>query len=373
MSVTTGNAWRRGLLAGVALALAAVLSQASASAETDEERSGARAAAQEGASAFKEHRWADAVDMFTRAESLVHSPVHLLFIARSRDKLGQLVEAREYYLKITREGISDSAPAAFLKAQQDAQKELATLEPRLAYITVSVQGRNPNEVTVKMDGRVVPPALVGVPRPVNPGEHSFQASANGEESSLSKVTVKEGGRETVVLTLEAAQAAAAATTPAGAQPQATPAAGPNAEPGAGTGTTSDDKGPNMMRIGSYIGFGVGAVGLGLGTVFLIQRGSKQSDSDDAYDELVANCSPGATAPSGYDCRSGQDEVQSLDDDAASAGTLATVGFVTGILGVGAGITLFILSSQDESAAAASTSATVHPYVGPGSVGVFGTF
>jgi len=43
-----------------------------AAAQTDEERAGARAAAQEGASAFREKRWADSIDLFTRAESLVH-------------------------------------------------------------------------------------------------------------------------------------------------------------------------------------------------------------------------------------------------------------------------------------------------------------
>src|SRR5262245_55707147 len=55
-------------------AFAVLLVAFGAQAQSDEERAGARAAAQEGASAFREKRWSDAIDLFTRAESLVHSP-----------------------------------------------------------------------------------------------------------------------------------------------------------------------------------------------------------------------------------------------------------------------------------------------------------
>src|SRR5882672_8884200 len=89
-------------LAGAALVGSLAVSQ-TAFAQTDEQRSGARAAATQGAQAFSEKRWADAIDLFTRAESLVHSPVHLLYLARAYEKLGSLVKARESYIKITNE------------------------------------------------------------------------------------------------------------------------------------------------------------------------------------------------------------------------------------------------------------------------------
>jgi hypothetical protein len=332
---------------------------------------------------MKEHRWSDAVDFFTRAESLVHSPVHLLFIARARANLGQLVEAREYYLKVTREQIAPNSPAAFLQAKQDAKTELGALEPRLAYITVSVQGRSPNEVTVKMDGRVVPPALVGVPRPVNPGEHSFQAWASGMESSLSKVSVKEGGRETVVLTLEeppqGSAPVAGAAAPPGDQPAAqapdagqgqaaaaTGAPGQEATPEADTGSS------DWKPTAAYASFGVGALGLGAGIIFALQRSSKLSDGDDKFAEWQSECGSSSTPGS---CRTDlQGQINDLDDQASSAGTLSAVGFVVGGLGVAAGVTLLVLSSSEsDGPAAAHTEPTVTPWIGYRSVGVTGTF
>jgi len=378
MSDITGIRPHRGFWVSAAIAAAVVLQQVPAGAVTDEERAGARAAATEGAKAMKERRWSDAVDFFTRAESLVHSPVHLLFIARARANLGQLVQAREYYLKVTRERIAPDSPAAFLQAKQDAKNELGALEPRLAYITVSVQGRSPNEVTVKMDGKVVPPALVGVPRPVNPGEHAFQAWAAGLESSLSKVSVKEGGRETVVLTLEhqaepPAAAAPAAAAPAGAQPQADAASDAASAPATGaTGEApapdADAGGSDWKPIAAYASFGVGALGLGTGIVFALQRSSKLDDADKKMAEWDAECDSSSCRP---DLKG---QINDLDDQASSAGTLSAVGFVVGGLGVAAGVTLLVLSSSEsDSTETARSEPTVTPWIGYRSVGITGTF
>src|ERR1700709_1363758 len=81
----------RGIAAIVVVSLGMVLAQPSAWAQTDDDRAGARVAATEGVKAINEKRWADAADLFTRAESLVHSPVHLLYLARAQEKLGKLV------------------------------------------------------------------------------------------------------------------------------------------------------------------------------------------------------------------------------------------------------------------------------------------
>ncbi len=90
-----------------------------ASAQTDEARASARAAATQGLHALQEGRYKDALDLCTRAESLMHAPTHLLLIARAQTKLGHLVEAREAYIKIERDHLAANAPRAFLDAQCD--------------------------------------------------------------------------------------------------------------------------------------------------------------------------------------------------------------------------------------------------------------
>jgi hypothetical protein len=335
-------------------------------AQSDAERAGARAAASQGEAAFDQGRYADAIDMFTRAEKLVHAPPHLLFLARSHSKLGQLVEAREIYIKINIEELGASAPQAFRDAQATAKRELAALEPRIPYVTVTVQGAGAEDPRVLMDGQRVPDALVGVPYPMNPGKHVFQAFANGMESSENTVTVKEGGRDTLVLTLQAAGAA-------GAAPAATPAAGgaegEAAPPPEDTGEadTGGGGGISGMRIGSYVAYGVGGVGLITGIVFMVRKSTKNSEADSLFGSCVDR---GCTPPE-------QDEIARVDDQATTAGTIGVIGLVAGGLGIAAGTVLLVMDLNSSSDTAAlelrDGDFSVQPWASYQSAGLTGTF
>src|SRR5688572_12247306 len=110
----------RGRAMGAALLVSALTLGGRALGQTDEQRAAARSLATEGATAFNEGRYQDAVDMFTKAESLLHAPPHLLFLARSHAKLGQLVKAREAYMKVVKETLPPNASPAFRNAQSSA-------------------------------------------------------------------------------------------------------------------------------------------------------------------------------------------------------------------------------------------------------------
>jgi hypothetical protein len=354
-------------------AFAVLLVALGAYAQSDDERAGARAAAQEGASAFREKRWSDAIDLFTRAESLVHSPMHVIFMARAHANLNKLVKARELYNKVIREPLPTNAPKAFQNAQDEAQKELNELEPRLPYVTVQVEGAGAQTVSVTQNGVAIPPALIGVPRPVDPGEHEFQALTESLASRPQKVTVAEKSRQNVALKLEPRTAVSAPPVtppPTGATPE-TPGAGTSAQPGT-PGAVADvppasDSGSSKqgLRIGSYVAFGVGVAGLAVGTVFLLKAGSKADEADD----LCAS----KPAPGGKCDISLQSGVKALEDEEKSARTLSTVGFIAGGVGVAAGVTLFILSSGGSEQASRTRRPRVEPLIGLGSVGLRGTF
>src|SRR4051812_42023231 len=183
---------------GVILVLAGMSGLSSvSSAQSDEERAAARQAAMEGIKALREQHYSTAVDLLTRAESVIHAPTHLLYLARAQVGLGQLVRARENYLKIVKENIDASKPKAFHDAKQDAEKELAALEPRIPVITAVVEGAPGKAVTVTLDGTKMSAALIGLPRPVDPGEHKLLATAEGLTSEVVTVMMKEGGNERV--------------------------------------------------------------------------------------------------------------------------------------------------------------------------------
>src|SRR3954469_13060904 len=135
------DCWRPSrAIAGVLVTSLGLLTVAPAGAQTDDDRAGARVAATEGVKASNEKRWAEAADLFSRAESLVHSPVHLLYLARAQEKLGKLVKARENYNRIMREKYGPESPDAFRAAQVSAQHEVGALDARLASVTVKLEG-----------------------------------------------------------------------------------------------------------------------------------------------------------------------------------------------------------------------------------------
>src|SRR5260221_11311671 len=185
--------------------------------QTDEQRAGARSLATEGASAFSDGRYKDAVDLFSKAESLVHAPPHLLFMARAHTKLGQFVKAREAYLKITKEQLAPNAPQAFRDAQGAAPRELAAIDPKIGAVTVKVEGAEAaKDLQVKVDGVAISSVLVGVSQPIDPGDHKIEAIATGFRPHPRLLKIGEGEKTSTSLKLEVDPNAAPASPPLGA-------------------------------------------------------------------------------------------------------------------------------------------------------------
>jgi hypothetical protein len=354
----------RGLQA-VVLALLLVSIAPRALAQSDDERAGARAAATEGLKALREKRWAEAVDLFTRAESLVHAPPHQLYLAQAQSELGLLVQARENLLRVMRESLAANAPRAFRDAQEEARELLQKLEARLPYVTINVEGGGSARVAVTEDGRRIPDALVGVPRPVNPGSHSYEAVAEGLRGTAN-LEIKESARERVLVKLEPANVAAPPAASAAAGESGNAASEPGAAGSQGPSTAAEIDtaagGTNPLRIASYVALGVGVVGLGLGTFFALDASGKFDESNTLFEE--SNCAQSCS-------ETVKAQISQLDSDGDSAQSLAIVGFVAGGVGVAAGVVLFIVSGKDTSTPAEAV--RLRPYVGLASAGVVGSF
>jgi hypothetical protein len=336
----------------------------------DDQRAAARDLATSGIEAFKEGKYDQALDNFTKAESLFHALPHLLFIARSQAKLGHYVKAREAYMKVTKEVLPANASQAARDAQSSASSEVSNIEPKIGRVTINVEGKDKaKDLAVTIDGAPIASVLIGVPTAIDPGDHQIEAVATGLRGKA-QVTVAAGQRQDVALKLEndASALPPAAVAAPGAVPAEAPPPGAVPPPNAGTspiatpppGNPPADQGgggANGMRIGSYVAFGVGAIGLVGGTVFMLQSASKHSDANKL-----------CTLPGGACDTSVESKVKSLDSDSSSARTLGVVGYAVGAVGIGAGVTLFVLSSKRQSHAA-----SIAPWVGLNSAGVRGTF
>ena len=353
-------------LLSVFLIATQVLAPLPAFAQSDEQRAAARDLASEGADAFDAGRYQDAIDRFTRAETLVHATPHLLFLARAHAKLQQYVKAREAYMKIINEPMSASATQGVKDAKTSAQDEIASVESKIGRLTIQVQGKEQTkDLVVQVNGTPIAAVLVGAQQPIDPGSHQVEAIATGFRAGPETIAIKEGERKEVVLRLESDPNAVPPVVP-GAAPPAEAAASPGE---AGTAGAPVDEGAsggsNGMRIGSYVAFGVGAVGLGLGTVFLLQSSSKRSEADDL-----------CTLPKGGCDVAVEDKVNDLDSEADSAAALGIAGLAVGVVGVGTGVALLLSSrgsSSNTSAKRKSEKPYVAPWVGRNVIGVKGAF
>jgi hypothetical protein len=341
---------RRKSAAAIACALVLALCASSAGAQSDEERSAARQTALEGARAMKDSRYADAIDLFTRAEAVVHSPMHLLYMARAQVALGKLVSGRETYLRIVHEKIDAGKPQAFHDSKAQAEQELAALDPRIPVLTTVVEGAANKETNVAIDGKRVPPALRGLPQPIDPGEHRVEGSAEGLADSL-VVQLKEGQKERVVLTLKPSAGGSSAASPAALS------AAPSTEPAAPADTGAPGGG-SKVPVAALVAGGVGVAGFVVGGVFLAKSSSSRGQAND----ICGGDAPTCTSPR-------RTEVDRLDDEANGAKRIGVAGLVVGAAGVGTGVVLFFLGRKP----APPSAAFVTPAVLPGGLAVVGRF
>jgi hypothetical protein len=333
-------------------------------AQSDEERAAARQAALEGIKALREQRYPAAIDLLTRAESVVHAPTHLLYLARAQAGMEQLVRARENYMKIVKENIDPSKPKAFHDAKQDAEKELAALEPRIPAITTVVEGAQGKPVTVTVDGNKVPSALVGLPRPVDPGEHRLQASAEGMASDIATINVREGSNEKVTLVLKPGAAPVVASSPPPPEPSGPSSLPPPMPVPPGPPSSPEQPkaaGGSPVRTAGFVVAGLGVVGVGVGTIFYLGGVSKQQESDDACQVIVLTGK----------CKAGtQDTVNTLDDEAKSKKTMGIIALAAGGVAAVAGVTMIVVGKPKPTPVA---SPSFTPWIGLGQAGVSGTF
>lgn len=327
-------------------------------AETSAERAAARAAAESGADAFEQGRYERALEMFIRAEKLVHAPPHLLFMARSLEKLGRLVEAREAYLKILNEQLAPNAPPAFRSARASAEQELAVIEPRLAQVTVNVTGPDASSAAINLDGTDLPPAVAAIPMPADPGRHVFYAHTERAKSAEVSITLGEGDKESITLVLS--------EVPGGAADEATRNQAANGDPTnvRDAGASDADAGGKTQRIVAYSFLGLGAVGAGAGTFLLVSALDKRKQADDAFacDRTPQGCSSAE-----------QRRIDGLDADADQEQMFSIVSYAVGGAALVTGVVLLLTADSSTDTASAMSLGGVRVTPGWGSLELSGRF
>jgi len=239
-------------------------------------------------------------------------------------------------------GFRDAAELAQQKGdprQELAEQRAKALSQRLSQIQINVpQGTN---VRVERDGVEVGSTSLGVPVPIDPGDHTVVVTAPGYRAWQRTVTVPSGAGVTGVdvPALEKEGAAPPATTPA-----------PAAEP-------PTEKSSIGSRWPALVAAGVGVAGVAVGSVFGLKSMSKADDAK-------AYCRPDNSC---WDNRG-----LALKEDAIAAGNVSTIAFVVGGVGLAAGAVLWF-TLPDGSEGEHADAGTLRLGLGPGSVELGGSF
>lgn len=198
-------------------------------------KSAARTVAEEALKLYDKGDYAGAYEKANRANDLVHAPTMALLTGRCLEKLGRFVEASEKYLEAARAPLDAGASAAQKSAQSEAEKARTALLPRIPSVEITLDPPAP-QARVALDNKPVPPAMVGIKLPIDPGKHTVSV-ARGSESATQEFTLKEADSVRVILKAPGKPGAAYYPPP--------PMAGP--PPGMGTYPAVSVPPPPLMK------------------------------------------------------------------------------------------------------------------------------
>jgi hypothetical protein len=218
------------------------------------------------------------------------------------------------------------------RAQEEAAREREALVPRIPSISVQVEGANPAEVGITLDGQALASTLVGEQVPTDPGERVL-VGTRGSERVEANVRLAEGERQVVVLRF------VQPSTPIAPQPVAQPEVSKSQPtPSAVTvpGVVSDKVPPSSTsrmserpwtRNAAWIGASIGGAGLLVGATtgaIILGRKGELEDSKSCQDY---RCAPGK-----------QDDVDSFN----MLRTVSSVGLIGGGVLLAAGVGLLVI-------------------------------
>jgi hypothetical protein len=287
----------------VACALTITLATSLAFAQQPPDVAGAETLFEQGRQLLAEGRYKEACPKFAESQRLAPAAGTALNLASCYDKQGLSASAWGMY----REAISLSVASAQTVREQFARDRAAELEPKLIKLVVAVSSQEAG-LELRRDGIAMTHAQWGTPIPIDPGEHTVEASAPGKKKWSKTIQANAEG-QTMTLTVPGLEDAPA-------EAPASPVI-PRERPPEDTGGT--------WRIVGFSGIAVGAGLLGAGTFFALSSQSKK-------DDIEAGSNEGRQWDRGR---------QAAYEDGESQATLANVFFVSGAVVLATGVVLTV--------------------------------
>jgi hypothetical protein len=258
----------------------------------------------EATSLMQQHRYAEACPKLAQSDRLHPGTGVLLRLGLCYELSGKTASAWSTF----REAAGRARHAGDEAVAQLATKRAGALEPRLIKVTLQLApGLEPAGVTVRCDGITLDRSAIGAPIPLDPGNHTVEASMPGRPPFRRTLVVAEGDAPaTLAVDLGAAPASSAAAV-----------TGPDGSDAAPRGST--------QRTMALVAGGVGVVGIVVGTIFGALAMSNWNRARSECTSGFSGCSPDAL---------------SLEPVVKSDALWSTVGFAVGAAGFVGGAVLW---------------------------------
>lgn len=296
--------------------LLALTSAAPGTAFAQGDKAAAVALFDEGRRAMEAGQYAEACPKLAESNRLDPQLGALLHLADCYEKVGQLASAWAAF--------RDAAELADRRADArslSARGRASSLESRLSRLTIVVPEHTvvPG-LEVRRDGTLLGAPLWGAPIPVDPGTHQVEVTAPGKLAWRQSVEVEGPGMNATVNVPVLANSA---------QPAAVPSASPS------SGDSVESNPGSTQRLLGWVAIGASAIGIGVGTVFTVQRSNKLDERAKICPTLVG-CSDRE-----------QSRNRELTSEARTAGALGAAGFIAAGALLAGGVAL-VLTAPDGS-------------------------
>lgn len=278
----------------------------------------ARRLADEGANLYESGNYEDARELFHRANELYPAPALECWEARSLKMLGRLVEAEERYASVKRYRVRPEDSDVVRAAVDEASIEVESLRKKIPTLIIRLQGasaKNPS-IRVQVAGKVVAPAMIGLPIPIDPSTQVVTLIMANREVRHETVVLSEGDNKTVTLQVDEASV------------------NPSFDASSRSGLATHESQPRSVnrvpwyarQEAAWAGIAAGSAGLAVGIASGLMAISKHSD-------LTRDC------PHGECPEDRSDDIRAFH----TYRTISTIGYAAGILGIGLGVTMLVVA------------------------------
>jgi hypothetical protein len=299
-------------------------SHGEAHAQTKDEMARADALFNAGKALTDSGQYADACAKFAESNRLAPGLGVTLYLADCYERIGRIASAWTEFRSAegqARQRNDKRADVARARAQ--------SLEPKLLRLTITVAPTvSRTGLEVLRDGLSVAQEELGLPVPVDPGDHVIVASLQGHapHTFTAHLGPDKPTANVVIDGLEETAPVAPSGTPS---PSSTVVTAPLPETPI-LPSTPEDSGGSRRWIGVGLG-ALGIVGIGVGTVFGIVAKSQLDQSNSGpCDKSSDHCEPAGL---------------STRKDAETAATASTIAFVGGGVALAAGVVLYLTAPR----------------------------